>query len=197
MSVDLAVQLVPIDQLVTGLCGIPEEDFRVGCVYDYLKNHPVDERSLDPYVFFSKNHYTRNLIFKNDLFELIAICWDVGQVSQIHNHHNQNCWMAIPTGRLRVQNFRVLDQSEATRFCRLEPTSAFDIHQLMPAEVDPEEPVHQVLNLPEFNQPAISLHIYSRPYDRCLVYCGETSEYREVPLHYTSEYGRLCEGERL
>ncbi len=197
MSVDLAVQVVHIDQFVSGLCAIPEDDFRVGSVYEYLKGHPVDERSLDPYVFFSRNHYTRNLIFKNDLFELIAICWDVGQSSQIHNHHNQNCWMSIPTGRLRVQNFRVRDQNQSTWYCSLEPTNAFDIHQLMPAEVDPEEPVHQVLNLPEFNQRAVSLHIYSRPYDRCLVYCCETSEYREVPLHYSSEYGTLCEGETL
>lgn len=197
MSVEAAIEVVAIDQFVTGLCAIPEGHFRVGTVYEYIKNHPVDEHSIEPYVFFSKNHYTRNLIFKNDLFELIAICWEVSQASQIHNHHNQNCWMAIPTGRLRVQNFRVLDQNDETWYCRLEPTNAFDIHQLMAAEVDPEEPVHQVLNLAEFNQRAVSLHIYSRPFDRCLVYCSETSEYREIPLHYSSEYGKLCEGEKL
>jgi cysteine dioxygenase len=197
MSAETAVEVVTIDQFVTELCAIPEEDFRAGLVYDYLKSHPVDEGSLERYLFFSRNHYTRNLIFKNALFELLAICWDVGQVSQIHNHYNQNCWMAIPAGKLRVQNFRVLDQNDATWFCRLEPTNAFDIHQLMPAEVDPEEPIHQVLNLAEFNQRAVSLHIYSRPFDRCLVYCRETSEYREVPLHYSSEYGKLCEAERL
>ena len=55
----------------------------------------------------------------------------------------------------------------------------------------------QVFNLVEFNQRAVSLHIYSRPFDRCLVYSTETGEYREIPLHYTSEYGKLCEGERL
>jgi cysteine dioxygenase type I len=197
MSIDTFVQVVSIDQFVAGLCDIPEECFGVGTVYEYIREHPVDESSIEPYIFFSKNHYTRNLIFKNGLFELIAICWDVGQVSQIHNHHNQNCWMSIPTGKLRVQNFRVLDQNPATWYCRLEPTNSFDIHQLMPAEVDPEEPVHQVLNLAEFNQRAVSLHIYSRPFDRCLVYCIDTSEYREIPLHYTSEYGKLCEGERL
>jgi len=197
MTIDTFVQVVSIDQFVAGLCDIPEECFGVGTVYEYIRDHPVDERSIEPYTFFSKNHYTRNLIFKNGLFELIAICWDVGQVSQIHNHHNQNCWMSIPTGKLRVQNFRVLDQNPATWYCRLEPTNSFDIHQLMPAEVDPEEPVHQVLNLAEFNQRAVSLHIYSRPFDRCLVYCSDTSEYREIPLHYTSEYGKLCEGERL
>jgi len=197
MTTEPIIQTVPIEEFVNGLCSVPEQDFRVGSVYDYLKSHPVDEESLERYLFFSKNHYTRNLIFKNELFELIAICWEVGQVSQIHNHHNQNCWMTIPMGKLRVQNFRVVDQNEGTWFCRLEPTNAVDIHQLIPAEVDPEEPVHQVLNLLDFNQRAVSLHIYSRPFDRCLVYSCETNEYREVPLHYTSEYGKLCEGEKL
>jgi cysteine dioxygenase len=197
MSVETAVQVVPIDEFISGLCAIPEHDFHIGTVYDYLKIHPVDEGSLERYLFFSTNHYTRNLIFKNDLFELMAICWEAGQFSQIHNHHNQNCWMAIPIGRLRVQNFRVLDQNNATGYCRLEPTSSLDIHRLEPAEVDPGEPVHQVLNLSEFNGRAVSLHVYSRPFDRCLVYCRETNEYREIPLHYTSEYGKLCEDEKL
>lgn len=197
MSVEADVQLVHIDQFVSGLRDIPETRFRPGTVYDYLKSHSVDSASLGRHLYYSKNHYTRNLIFKNDLFELVAVCWEVGQSSQIHNHHNQNCWMSIPIGKLRVQNFRVLEQNETTRSCRLEPTSAVDIHELLPAEVDPEEPVHQVLNLADFNQRAVSLHIYSRPFDRCLVYSMDTSEYREIPLHYTSEYGKLCEGEKL
>jgi cysteine dioxygenase len=156
----------------------------------------VDERSLEKYLIFSQKHYTRNLIFKNELFELVAVCWEVGQESQIHNHHNQNCWMSIPTGRLRVQNFRVLEQKDDAGYCRLEPTNAFDIHSHMPAEVDPAEPVHQVLNLAEFNHRAVSLHIYSRPFDRCFVYGLDTSQYREIPLSYTTEYGKLCEGEK-
>lgn len=197
MSVQTAAQPVPIDQFVAGLCAIPEEHFRPGEVYDYLKSNPVDRHSLTPYLYFSKNHYTRNLIFKNELFALIAICWETGQSSQIHNHHNQNCWMTIPIGRLRVQNYHVIEQNQGTGYCRLEPADAMDVHQLLPAEVDPSEPVHQVLNLAEFNERAVSLHIYSRPFERCLVYSLETNQYREIPLHYTSEYGKLCEGETL
>jgi len=197
MSVEADVQCVHIDRFISGLCNIPETRFRPGTVYDYLKSHVVDLASLGRHLHYSKNHYTRNLIFKNGLFELVAVCWEVGQSSQIHNHHNQNCWMSIPIGRLRVQNFRVLEQDETTRYCRLEPTTAVDIHELLPAEVDPEEPIHKVLNLAEFNQRAVSLHIYSRTFDRCLVYSAETGEYREIPLHYTSEYGKLCEGEKL
>ena len=186
MSVEPAVEFVHIDQFVIGLCDIPEARFLPGIVYDFLKSHAVDAGSIEPYLYFSKNHYTRNLIFKNELFELVAVCWEVGQSSMIHNHHNQNCWMAIPVGRLRVQNFKLLEQDETTRCCRLQPTTAMDIHKLLPAEVDPEEPIHQVLNLSDFNERAVSLHIYSRPFDRCLVYSMETGEYREIPLHYTS-----------
>jgi len=189
---------VHIDTLVAGLRDIPERDFTVGVVYDFLKGHPVEESTLAPYLFFSSNHYTRNLIYKNDLFELVAVCWDVGQASQIHNHDGQLCWMAIPRGRLRVQNFRVAEQDARTRFCRVEATDHFDLDPAEPAaEVDPDEPVHQVLNLAEFGERAISLHVYSRPYNHCVVYSAAKNEYRDMELRYSSEYGRLCEGERL
>lgn len=187
-----------IEHFVSGLCSIPEEEFTVGVVFDFLKKHPVDHATLRPFLFFSKNHYTRNLIFKNELFELVAVCWDVGQASQIHDHHEQNCWMSMPAGKLRIQNFRVVERDEETHYCRIEPTDAFDIHMLAPAaEVDPEEPVHKVSNLTEFGERAVSLHIYSRPFNRCVVYSTAKNEYTDTTLTYSSEYGRLCEGVRL
>ena len=192
------MQTVSIEDFASGLCSIPEEEFTVGIVLDFLKQHAVDTQTLGPYLFFSKNHYTRNLIFKNGLFELVAVCWDVGQASQIHDHHNQNCWMTMPAGKLRIQNYTIVEQDERTSYCRVEPTYAFDIHPLEPAaEVDPAEPVHKVSNLPEFNERAVSLHIYSRPFSSCVVYSTAKNEYRQMPLTYASEYGRLCEGVRL
>ena len=189
---------VLIEHFVSGLCSIPEKDFKVGIVYDFLKRNPVDEDSLSPYIFFSKNHYTRNLIFKNELFELVAVCWDVGQVSQIHDHFEQNCWMTMPVGRLRIDNYRVVEQDPETRFCRVEPADSFDIHRGAPAaEVNPEEPVHKVSNLPEFNGRSVSLHIYSRPFNRCVVYSLDKNEYREIELTYASVDGKLCDGVRL
>ena len=96
-------------------------------VRDYLKQHPVDEHSPEPYISFSEAQYTRNLIFKNYLFELIALCWNAGQASNVHNHAGQNCWMTIPVGRIRVQNFSVLEQDFETGYCRIEPTESMDI----------------------------------------------------------------------
>jgi len=188
---------MPIDKFIAGLCSIPEEKFAVGIVYDYIKENPVSQDTLEPYLFFSRKQYTRNLIFKNSLFELMALCWDVGQGSRIHNHCEQNCWMTVPIGRLRIQNFRVIEQDEKTGHCQIETTEAFNVHTLSPAEVDPAEPVHQVLNPNEFNERAVSLHIYSKPYDRCLVYSVQKNQYQEVQLTYSSEYGKLSYGVKL
>ncbi len=190
------MQSISIDEFVSGLCGIREEQFSSG-VYDFLKEYCVRETTLKPYTFFSEKHYTRNLIFRNELFELMAICWEVGQSSRVHNHWGQNCWMAVPIGRLRVQNFSIVEEDRASAFCRLDRAEAFDIHRRSPAEVDPTEPVHQVLNLPQFNARAVSLHIYSRPYDRCLVYSPTKNSYEEVTLEYTSERGKLRAGVAL
>ena len=49
----------------------------------------------------------------------------------------------------------------------------------------------------EYVQRAVSLHIYSRPYDRCLSYCRDTDTFKEVQLHYTSIGGKLLAGCQL
>ena len=128
---------------------------------------------------------------------MLAICWNVGQVSRIHNHRDQNCWMVTPIGRLRVQNFRVENRDAAHGACKLIPTDSYDMDATHPAAVSPEEPVHQVLNLPEFGAPATSIHIYSYPYASCEVYSMDHGSYADVPLHYSSEYGKLSPDEKL
>lgn len=190
------VKPLSINQFVAELCAIPEKNFINGFIYDFLQKHPVEKNSLEPYLFFSNKFYTRNLIFKNELFELMTLCWEVGQVSRIHNHSEQNCWMTIPIGKLLIQNFKELESKESENFYRIAPSNAIVISNEIPAaEVDLEEPIHQVCNLERFGKRAVSLHIYSKPYDKCLVYCK--NQVQEVNLFYTSFKGRLCEGIKL
>lgn len=188
---------VRIESLVEGLRSISDEEFTCDNVYRFLGENPVDVETITQYFFWSKNFYTRNLIFKDERFEIMAICWEKGQVSRVHNHWEQKCWMMVPVGKLRGQNFRVIGMDEAAGFCKLEETDQFDLSDCLAAKVELEEPIHQVLNLPEFDERAVSLHIYSKPYDRCLSYCRQTDTFKEVPLFYTSIGGRLCEGVNL
>ena len=191
------MEMLAIDDWVKQLCAIPEAEFSIRRVFDFTAQKSIQPETLSPYLFYATSHYTRNLIYKCKLFEVMAICWNIGQVSRIHNHRDQNCWMSAPIGRLRVQNFRVNERDAALGTCHILPTDIYDMDAAHPAYVNPLEPVHQVLNLPEFNQRAVSIHIYSKPFDTCEVYQREKGTYADVPLHYTSEYGKLHPDEKL
>ena len=200
MSEQLAIEQLDITDWVKNLAAIPDRNFTLEAVQDYILHHAIRPESLEKYLFFSKGSYTRNLIFKNDMFESMAICWEVGQFSRIHNHRDQNCWMSAPIGRLKVQNFRVQDRhsdGEHCGTCNLVATDIYEMDAAHPAYVNPLEPVHQVLNLPEYKQRAVSIHVYSKPFDMCEVYYRDKGTYADVPLHYTSEYGKLHPDEKL
>lgn len=188
---------VNINTLVSGLREMSDENFVCEPVYDYLNSHPVDVDSLQKFLFWSPTFYTRNLIYKDQRFEMMAICWEKGQVSRVHNHHEQRCWMSVPVGKLKGQNFAVEEMDENRGHCRLRETNAFELAECLAARVDLEEPIHQILNLAEYDQRAVSIHIYSKPFDRCLSYCRDTDTFKEVTLCYTSIDGELCDGIRL
>lgn len=191
------MKTVKIEDLIKGLREISDEKFTVNDVYEYLGANPVDVETLKPFFFWSDKFYTRNLIYKDARFEMMTLCWDKGQSSRVHNHADQMCWMTVPVGTLRGQNFREIESDESKNYCRLEKTDQFDLSDCLAAKVELEEPVHRILNLPEFESRAVSLHIYSKPFDKCLSYCCETHSFKEVPLFYTSVDGVLCDGIKL
>ena len=189
-----AVHTVAIEELVSGLREFPEAAFdEVATIRGYLQRTPVAIESLARYLCWNKQHYTRNLIDHTPLYELMAICWEVGQSSSVHNHHNQNCWMAVPMGRLLVENFRTHQQDLVAGKCRIEPFETVEMNLTAPCAVDPKEPVHRVFNPPEFNQRAVSLHVYSRPFDRCVVYSADKGTCGEIELHFTTRFGKSNE----
>ena len=191
-SVAAVVRKVPIDELVKDLQKLHERDLEsIEAPLEVLRANPVDPESLRQYLFWNNQHYTRNLINKTPLYELLAICWEVGMRSSIHNHKDQNCWMAAPIGRLTVQNYRVLEEDLANHRCDIVPTDVVEINSTNPVAVDPLNPVHDVRNPREFGKRAVSLHLYSRPFDSCIVYSVEQHTCGEIGLRYHSMYGKL------
>ena len=186
-----SVRRVTIQALVIELQKLEDHDFdSLQAPLEVLRANPVDSESLQPYLYWNSQHYTRNLIDKTELYELLAICWEVGMGSSIHNHKGQNCWMAAAMGRLAVHNYRVLEEDLASRHCDIVPTDVVEITPANPVAVDPLNPVHDVRNPREFGQRAVSLHLYSRPFDSCVVYSVEQHSCGEIGLHYHSMYGQ-------
>jgi cysteine dioxygenase len=198
------VQKVTIKQLVDGLTDIPAEEFTIERVADFLRWKQIDSASLQPYVYWQDSHYTRNLIYKNDLFELIGFCWEIGQGAPIHSHNQQYCWMIVQEGTLSVTNYHMIrcdiDQNRlpvgvasGVNTVELVQTTQFPLRSVgMVTWADKETEIHSVINLPEFHQRAISVHVYSRPFDSCMIYDLVKRQCQRIPLSYYSTYGKKC-----
>jgi cysteine dioxygenase len=191
----MATQVVPrplsIQGFVSELRQFPASAFvKTDELLAFLQKTSVQPESLAPYLNWDRQHYTRNLIDRTSLYELIAICWEVGQVSSVHNHREQNCWMTVPMGRLMVENFHLASQDLEHGVCKLSPKDTVEMNPTHPCAVDPLDPVHRVANAKQFGERAVSLHIYSRPFDTCVVYSPEQGTCGVITLHYTTMFGK-------
>ena len=189
----LAAQLT-IQDWIRGLAEIPATEFIQDNVQHHIHNHAILPSSLQPYTFFSSKRYTRNLIFKNGIFECLALCWDIGQASSIHDHADKLGWIYLVTGRLFVQSYRLEQRDPIHNTCRLIPTDSAELGRNPSAYIDHEQAIHKVSNLARFHERAISVHVYQQPISECEVYSLQTGTYEVVQLSYTSEFGHLNPG---
>lgn len=191
MSTQIIPKQLPIQDFITELRKAPAGAFdQTNELLAFLQQTSVAPESLAPYLTWNRQHYTRNLIDKTPLYELIAICWEVGQVSSVHNHRGQNCWMSVPIGRLLVENFHLVSQDVDRGQCHLTPTDTVEMNPANPCAVNPADPVHRVVNPEHFGERAVSLHIYSRPFDTCVVYSPEQGTCGVIKLHYNTIFGK-------
>lgn len=184
---------VAVEGIVETLRGVPPAHFQPGEVCARLRGLLLDAGTLAPYLHFVPHRYTRNLIYRDEIFELVALCWDPQTQSPIHNHSGQLCWLSIQRGALRLENFTSLDGPGPGDDIRLVPNGG--IPRALEGVLDlqqGENGIHRVSN--PFSERAISLHVYSRPYDICLAYDPAARTAREMRLQYHSVGGKIVEG---
>ena len=183
---------VGVEGIVQTLQGVGPDAFGPEEICARLRGLLVDPGSLSPYLLFAPRRYTRNLVYRDELFELIALCWDPRTESPIHNHSGQLCWLSIQQGALRLENFTSLDGPGPGTGIRLVPNGG--IERAGEGCLDLQQGdngIHRVSN--PFDQRAVSLHVYSRPYDVCLAYDPAARTSREMRLQYHSIGGKLVD----
>src|SRR5437899_2784710 len=65
------------------------------------------------YERYSEISYTRNLVFRNDCFEIMVICWNSGQRSCIHDHPSNGCFLKVLKGDLIEESYKMVDGKPA------------------------------------------------------------------------------------
>jgi cysteine dioxygenase len=197
----MAQKLLPVGEYVDHLKSFEKEPITRDRVLEYCLETAVDPRTLDRYVHFRDDTYTRNLIFRDETLELMAVCWKPGQRTVIHTHNGQLGWMAVQQGHLAVVNYKYLgcnaadNQNVAGLDC-LAGATELDIDRREVQEcypggavnnVDKVQAIHQVVV--QGNEPVISLHIYSRPIDSCVAFDLAQRRCYRRELSYYSKYG--------
>jgi len=171
---------------------IPESEFTSDHVADFLKRHPVELESLSPYTFFSQGRYTRNLVFTNERFEVMVLCWDTGRATPIHNHNGQSCWVHVLSGQLSFTNYKWLGCDRVNRNVHLQESSKIPLAPTGSLSViDERDTIHALSNDSSFNERAISLHIYARPLSTCVIYDMKNDQCFDKPLSYFSIEGKI------
>jgi cysteine dioxygenase len=194
---------VSIGDLVSTLRSFEEAPITRDRVLGYLRETSLVRSSLEPYVHFRKDAYTRNLIYADSVLEVMAVCWSPGQRTVIHTHNGQLGWMSVEQGGLAVINYKWLgcnasDNQNVAGIDCLAGATELDLDRREVQECYPGGPINTVDKVQTIHQvvvqgrePVVSVHVYSRPIDSCVAFDLERRVCYRRPLTFYSRYGEV------
>ncbi|HEY0566389.1 MAG TPA: cysteine dioxygenase family protein [Terriglobales bacterium] len=190
-----------VDDLIEGLKSFERHLITQDEVKRFMEEVPIKMDAIRPFVFWRDSFYTRNLIYRDDMFEVMAICWMPGQKTAIHSHNGQLGWMSVPEGEVVVNNFKYVRCSNPERQNVVGIDCLAGGHHIelervgnqhctsdeMIVTVDKLQTIHQIEN--PGTTGCVSLHVYSKPIDSCVAYDLEKDVCFRRNLTYFSKYG--------
>jgi cysteine dioxygenase len=174
----------PIETLNDDLVREFERDARGKRVAAMLAEYAARNDDWRRFALFDPAIYTRNLVRRTEHFEMLVLCWNVGQQSPIHNHAGQNCWMAVLDGEIEEVQYAASASSGAA------PLVQGAARHFVPGKVafiNDDIALHRVR--PRAGSQGISLHLYSKPIDVCNVYDEQSGQVVSRRLEYHSISG--------
>lgn len=196
-----------IGDFVAGLKALEKEPITSAKVLEYLTQMQPSADAVSPYVFWSRDRYTRNLIYRDDFFEALAVCWLPGQRTPIHTHDGQLGWVTVVQGELMSRDYRfirprVSENGLTPKRSDFGEPRPVDVELLGSVEcradgrvaiVDRRQTTHQIENLERSNAGSISLHVYSKPIMSCVLFDEGTRCCKRHELRYHSINGQVVE----
>ncbi|MFP5246933.1 MAG: hypothetical protein ACLGH0_09585 [Thermoanaerobaculia bacterium] len=192
---------VSAEQFVDGIRRLSEGLITKQKIYDYLVAYEIRPEELERYKMWLEDRHTRNKIFRNDMIEVMLICWPIGAVTPLHTHNGQLGWMTMIEGKLKVENFRKVscnrpENQQVVGIDCLAGATKIEMEHLnnelaIPGgplnTVDKTQTIHRIRNLSEWNERAVSMHVYSRPIDSCVVFDMDAQLCYRRDLKYDNE----------
>ncbi|MCT4697769.1 cysteine dioxygenase family protein [Tenacibaculum haliotis] len=160
-----------LDELVTALSEGERTTFN-----HIIHSVKLPIKTFEDYISWSEECYTRNCIVNNEKFELILLCWEQGQITPIHDHGGEECWVKVIEGEFRETIYKE-DEIGGLTFVK--------------SSVSKENAVtymkdfmgfHSLENLSK--KRSMSLHLYAKPIRKCRAFDEKTKTFVDRMLTY-------------
>lgn len=194
-----------IPDFVDGLRELERDLITKDRIAEYMAATTLQPEALHDYVWWRDSFYTRNLIYRDELFEVMTICWSPGQKTAIHTHNGQLGWMTVSQGEISTHEYHHTscnapeNQNVVNIDCLGGATELQidKVRSVVCAEgtgmvtVDKLQTIHQIENAGTTG--CISLHVYSKPFDSCIAFDLEKQRCYRRQLSYFSKDGHQVE----
>jgi cysteine dioxygenase len=194
-----------VEDFIAGLKTFERDHITKERVREYMESAKLSVEALRPYTFWRDSYYTRNLIYKDDKFEVMSICWKPGQKTVVHTHNGALGWMTVPQGEVSVHNYHYAgcnapENMNVVGMDCLAGATHIDLERLhtdVCAQgspiycVDKFQTIHQIENLDEAKAGVVSLHVYSPPIESCVQFDLDKQRCSRKTLTYYSRYGKV------
>lgn len=130
--------------------------------------------------------YTRTLLFKNDLFEILALHWLPNAVSAIHDHGGARCWLSVARGAMDVENYLRTDPGTEPGYAAIALEGREELHA---GAVDYRQDDLHLHRCIARDAQTISLHVYAQPIERFHAFDERAQTCFEVTSAYDAVLG--------
>ncbi|XP_054141453.1 cysteine dioxygenase type 1 isoform X2 [Melozone crissalis] len=176
-----------LEELIRILHQIFSEDkVSVDEVQALMESYESNPEEWLQYAKFDQYRYTRNLVDNgNGKFNLMILCWGEGHGSSIHDHTDSHCFMKILQGNLKETLF---EWPEKKGNGEMTKKSERVLRENQCAYINDSIGLHRVENI-SHTEPAVSLHLYSPPFDTCNTFDQRTGHKHKVTMTFYSQFG--------
>ncbi|PTL84554.1 ATP-binding cassette domain-containing protein [Vitiosangium sp. GDMCC 1.1324] len=153
-------------------------------IEEVLRQGSLHRRAVEPYALLQEGRYTRTLVYRDEDLEVLVLGWGRHARAPIHGHDGQECFLMTVAGELEVADYRLVAGGQEPGYALVERMGPR--RTLLPGAMDhrsPEAELHSVRTGARSGF-AISLHVYSRPIDACLIFDSRRSSCELRQLHY-------------
>ena len=144
----------------------------------------LEPRFLEP----NPERYARRLLHRDakNRYTIIAMVWNVGQGTPLHDHAGIWCVEVVYSGRIRVTSYNAMGGDPERDIVRFEQASVIHAGVGAAGALIPPFEYHVLENAGE--QPAVTMHVYGGELDHCHIFepVGDAWVRRYRELTYTA-----------